>query len=1491
MRRAALCLLIFALVIAATPLLWVDGPTKTIYYQQQTTIGVVYLETTIAFTDSGQSIIAVSGTPPPGIIWAEYGMCNGSRLCTAYHGTPNNSAAGTYTQTLRVVNGAQTEDLVVEFRPVFGIGGTAAAGVVDATYEADFTLDGGVAPSVWDAPTGSIPPGLAFDTNTGKLTGTPTTAGTYTFTLAAHDSTPSNITKDYTVTIYGALAVTTTNLPATTVSVPYAQTLASTGGATPKTWAIGSGALPAGISLTPSTGQLAGMATTPGTYTFDAQVGCCTTASATGSLSIVVNPAPLLTTSSLPGGTVGTVYPSQSLTATGGTGALTWTMQSGTLPAGLTLSGTGVISGTPTASGTSPFVVLITDAVGATTTGSLYITVIDPPQITPPTLSTLTVGQNAAVTLAATRGTAPYTWDLAAGALPPGVTLGATTGLLSGQPAQEGTFSFTLRATDAAEQQATYAASWTVNAAPAITTGSIPMTTISRPLSATAMTATGGTGTLTWSATGLPAGLTLTAQGQLSGTPVLEGTSSVVFTVVDSNDVSASQTLTITVNPLPQISTSSLPFGVMGTAYSQMLASTGGTGAMTYSVTGGALPTGLALAADGTISGTPADKGSYVFTVTVQDSLAANTSSSLSILVVDTPVILTSALPEWTATQFVHLQLAAEKGTAPYRWAVTGGALPSGLQLDPNTGSATGTATVGGTGAMTVQVTDSQNLTVSRTLLWKVNAAPTILVPTAPRFVVGQPAEWALSYQGGTAALSGYAEGLPPGLALNTHSGLITGTPTTAGTYSPSFTLIDGNSIRGNAAATVGVYPGLTIETPALNPVTAGQPVARPIALSGGQAPFAWTIAGGALPPGLIARMSDGTVEGTAGVAGVSQFTLKVRDANGVEAAQSYSLTVNEPLAVKPMDLPALQAGQTVTRAIGATGGTAPLHFALASGTLPAGVALTADGSLSGTVTTPGTFGFGVKVTDVNGATASRLFSLDVTAADKLRAAPAALSFTAYQGGAAPAPQQVALTSTPSNQTVQIASNAAWLQVSMAQAITPAVLTVSVVPGALTPGDYTGAVQVTGAETRTVTVAFHYAAAPPMELTTSPSTVTVSAGTGEATIGRLLVLRSTSAAEPWSVTTGDSWLAVEPESGSFDSTMETALTVQVQRANLRAGTYQGSLTFHQGAATAEVPVTLTLEADSDFELSQSGLHLVASPDSMTLAEPLVVLNRRGTTLDWTASASAPWLTMDPASGTAQPSSTMQVIADASSLAAGSYTGTITVTPAGGGGARSAEVRLDVTNDGLMPQVTPSGLAFSGSVAATQPLTLRNPTAAALGFTASIAPVEAGSWLALSAVSGQVAAAGSKGLTVSVTPGAAGAGLHRAQIAVEFSDGTIQVANVLLNVPSDNCQANGLQANWVRFGDHFSVSAGLPAPIELLVTDSCGQPVSEGLGLVSFSSPAEAALPLVPGPDGHWTATWTPAQPAGSVTMHVQVRPASGQAATLAAIGRVTAQQE
>ena len=349
------------------------------------------------------------------------------------------------------------------------------------------------------------------------------------------------------------------------------------------------------------------------------------------------------------------------------------------------------------------------------------------------------IGTPYSVTLAGAGGITPYNWSVTSGALPAGLTLGATTGILSGTPTSPGNATFTVTLTDSGSPALTATATYTIATAyPAIVIGTamLPSATFGTPYTAM-LSASGGTGTgYTWavtSGTGLSAvGLSLSPTGLITGTPNAAETGGVfVVTVTDSAGNKASATLSLTVvYPAITISPTTLPNGTVGTPYTAMLSASGGSGTgYTWAVTSGAgLSTvGLTLAANGAISGKPTtSETSGTFVVTVTDS-ALNTATatiSLSITVLPTLTITTTSLPSGTEGTTYTATLAATGGTGTYTWAVTSGTGLSavGLALS-SAGAITGTPNAGEPATpVTIQVTDSDGNTASATLNLTVTA-------------------------------------------------------------------------------------------------------------------------------------------------------------------------------------------------------------------------------------------------------------------------------------------------------------------------------------------------------------------------------------------------------------------------------------------------------------------------------------------------------------------------------------------------------------------------------------------------------------------------------------------------------------------------------------------------------------------------------------------------------------------------------------------------
>jgi hypothetical protein len=270
----------------------------------------------------------------------------------------------------------------------------------------------------------------------------------------------------------------------------------------------------------------------------------------------------LIGTLSLPQGTVQTAY-SASLTASGGTLPYQWSLTAGSLPAGLNLNGgTGIISGSPSGSGTINFTVTVQDAKQQTASANLAITIntsgsSSTPRVTTSSLSAGTVGTAYLAVVSASGGTLPYQWSVPTGSLPTGLNLNAATGTISGTPTAPGKFQFSIQVKDSALQVTFSTLAITVFSPTAskltITTTSLRSATVGDVYSAL-LFASGGTPPYRWSIAsgGLPPGLVVGGStGAIAGTVTTAGRFNFTVQVTDTSapQQSGSSSLSIDVSP------------------------------------------------------------------------------------------------------------------------------------------------------------------------------------------------------------------------------------------------------------------------------------------------------------------------------------------------------------------------------------------------------------------------------------------------------------------------------------------------------------------------------------------------------------------------------------------------------------------------------------------------------------------------------------------------------------------------------------------------------------------------------------------------------------------------------------------------------------------------------------------------------------------------------------------------------------------------------
>ena len=933
-------------------------------------------------------------------------------------GTPTASCVGTTNLTFKATDsGAATSlsatsaslGLTVNAAPAITFTGSMPA---TATYQSTSpyvgfaTATGGAGALTYSLAGGSLPNGLSLlSSSNGEITGTPTAVGTFNFTMKAADAFGDSATQAYTVVVsYPALNITTgATLPTGYAGAAYSQALAATGGSgAGYTWTVTGGAASlaaANLSLS-SAGVLSGTpaATSSPSFTVKVTDSASNTASATLNLTIAAGVS-ITTGTTLPGGYAGTAY-SQTLAASGGTGSgYTWTVTGGAASlaaANLSLSGGGVLSGTPPATSSPSFTVKVTDSANNTASATFNLTIAAGVSITTANpLPTAFAGVAYSQTLAATGGTGSgYTWAVtggSAGLVANNLSL-SSGGVLSGTPPAASTVSFTFKVTDSANNTASATFNLTIAAGLTITSpATLPAGYVGAAYSQT-LTAGGGSGSgYTWTVTGgaaslAAANLSLSSGGVLTGTPAATSAPSFTVKVTDSASNTASATLTLTISAGVSITTpATLATGYVGSAYSQTLAATGGSGAgYTWTVTGGAASlaaANLSLSSGGVLTGTPAATSSPSFTVMVTDS-ASNTASATFSLTISPGVSITTGttLPAGYQGTAYSQTLAATGGSGSgYTWTVTGGAASlaaANLSLSSG-GVLTGTPASASTPSFTVKVTDSASNSASAT--FSLTIQPTLSITTGgtlPNGTVSALYSQNLAATGGSG--TGYTWTVTAGAsqlaALNlslSGAGVLSGTPATNGSASFTAKVTDSSSHAATANLSVAIYAGLTVTTSSLPATNMGASYSQTLAAAGGTGTgYTWAATTSNLAAYGLSLSTAGVVSGTLTQTGAASFTANVTDSASNTALAPLTITVYSALSLpssNPGSLPGTgTTGVAYSGTIGASGGSGSytwLVTGLPSDSItasPSGNTLT----VSGTPGSAATVTFTAKVTD-----------------------------------------------------------------------------------------------------------------------------------------------------------------------------------------------------------------------------------------------------------------------------------------------------------------------------------------------------------------------------------------------------------------------------------------------------------------------------------------------------------------------------------------------
>ena len=318
---------------------------------------------------------------------------------------------------------------------------------IGQSYDQKIRATGGVPPYMFTVSEGTLPDALELKAETGQVFGLAASPGRAEFSITVTDKEGNS--QSQVLSIYvtpDPLQILTTRIASGQEGFEYEETILAQGGISPRTWSLVDGALPTGIALTEE-GVLKGTPDEYGEFEFTVQVQDTETSTAQQKLELYLLALnPMVVTTTIPYARQDLPYVTRFM-AEGGTAPYSWSVISGTTPAGIGMADDGLMAGTSTESGVFDFVVSVSDSGDRTGQRQFSLTVIEPLSITTTALPTVIRNRLYERQLEARGGIPPYQWSIRSGDLPPGLTL-SEDGEISGMTQTSGDYSFSVRVRD-----------------------------------------------------------------------------------------------------------------------------------------------------------------------------------------------------------------------------------------------------------------------------------------------------------------------------------------------------------------------------------------------------------------------------------------------------------------------------------------------------------------------------------------------------------------------------------------------------------------------------------------------------------------------------------------------------------------------------------------------------------------------------------------------------------------------------------------------------------------------------------------------------------------------------------------------------------------------------------------------------------------------------------------------------------------------------------
>ncbi len=844
--------------------------------------------------------------------------------------------------------------------------------------------------------------------------------------------------------------------------------------------------------------------------------------------------------------------------------------------------------------------------------------------------------------------------------------------------------------------------------------------------------------------------------------------------------------------------------------------------------------------------------------------------------------------------------IQATGGTAPFTWSVSAGALLPGLTLGSTNGVISGSPASPGATSVTIKVTDSVNATASE--IFFIDAVPPVQIgilnqEALPTAVVGKNYGLTLPATGGTLPYFWSVvnpSSMPPGLTLSS-SGILSGTPTTIGTFNPTFLLQDSGNY-GSICCTgrqVSTAFSITVETPlriitnTLPDGTFGIPYTTTLLASGGlvQNGRTWSLVSGVLPDGLQLAAAPGlnfdatTIAGTPIRSGVFNFTIQVTNVGSDSVSRAFSIRILAPVQITTVALNQATIGTTFSQTLAVTGGTPPYVWTTSQNPIAPGVSIDASlGVIRGIPTQEGTYNFQVTVRDGQGLTHSRQLSLIVSQpAPQLTVSLPNLSFSHQVGAATPGSQIVFLTSsgTQVGFTAQPSGGSSWLSLNTNSTTAPATLNVSVNPAGLAAGIYNGSILINSPNASnpfiSIPVSLTVNSAPSLSASPSQLAFTYQAG-NSFPAAKTLSITSNAGSSSLQIDSSAAWLSATPVSTNAPA----VIFVSVAPTGLNPGIYNGSVSVSSiGIANSPltVQVTLTVTAAPTLSASFAQLTFNSTPGGPAPASQSVTISSTIGTTYSIAITSAPWLTISPSSGTISSAAPAHLIVSANpgSLGSGTYNGAIVIS---GQGILNSPQTLPVSLIISPPAAiaaTPSQLAFTAGVGGTPPPTQTASVSAAspVNFTVSTGTF---SWLTVVPSSTVTPAT----LTVGVSAAGLAVGNYTGLVTITAPGSPNSPQTISVNLAVTASQPLAASPSQLTFNYQLNDPAPQPQTIALtgtpLVSFTASAGTSPWLFVTSSSNTSPATLTVTTNPQG---------LSAGRYTGAITITPAAGSTQTVA----------